>query len=81
MTLTTETPDQRRARLEARYDHTHTPAGAFIYLNTTQDAAAPACLTCSIRGAAEPWQHQIRCATYQPHPGSIAATTPTEQTS
>ncbi len=78
MTSTTETPEQRRARLEAGYDHTHTPTGAFIYLGTTQDAEAPACPICSIRGATEPWYHQIGCTAYQPHPGSIAATTPQE---
>ncbi len=69
-----ESQDDRRTRHLAGYDHTHTPTGSIIHLTTTQDGAAPGCPSCGRRGPTEPWQHQIGCPAYTPHPASIAAT-------
>ncbi|MBO0920363.1 hypothetical protein J1G42_05935 [Cellulomonas sp. zg-ZUI222] len=68
----TETPDERRARQLAEYDHNHTPTGAPIARSGLQDATSVGCLTCGLT-AAEPWAHALTCPHYTPHPASIAA--------
>lgn len=71
-----ETPDQRRARFEAEYDHNHTPYGHKIQRNFTVDAEAPIDEESGLHihhGLMESWQYPIGHSKYQPHPSSIAA--------
>jgi hypothetical protein len=70
-----ETPNERRARHLAEYDHNHTRGEipTFIDRSVTQDQEEPPCKVCGRRTAGEPYAHEIGCIGYQPHPNSIAA--------
>ncbi len=77
-----ETPDERRTRHLADYDHTHDPLGHPIVITPLQDANGDNCTECGRtiiarhdfpKGEPETWQHETSCSLYEPHPNSIAS--------
>lgn len=70
-----ETPNERRTRQLAEYDHNHARGQVPVFINrsVTQDHAETPCKGCGRRTAGESYAHEIGCGEYSPHPDSIAA--------
>ncbi|WP_341933753.1 hypothetical protein MRBLWO14_002822 [Microbacterium sp. LWO14-1.2] len=75
--LQSESPDERRERQLADYDHNHDVTGHFLNRESyTPDGSQPRDPLSGVYLGPEtrPWHHFAGHPDYEPHPASIAAT-------